>query len=257
MNNPGLIKTFVAGAAVAAYRIVKFGASDSAVLQAAASTDAPIGVTGILGAASGERVDVILSGVAEVEYGGTITRGALITADANGKAVAASAGNQIIGRAMVSGVSGDIGSVLLQPVAFVNSEQDVVVDVTVATAAVKTLNATPVELVAAPGANKFVEVTGLTFFLDYASAAYDGIAAGEDLNVRYTDGSGQLIATCEATGFMDATADAVRHCTVGGATVITPVANAAVVLYMATGEIATGDSPLKVRVSYKIKDAVL
>lgn len=117
MNNPGLIKTFVAGAAVTKHRIVKFGSSDDAVIQGAAATDALIGVSTEVDSASGERVDVIMNGVANVEFGGTITRGAPVTSDANGKAVAAApasgVNNRIIGFAGVSGVSGDIGSVII------------------------------------------------------------------------------------------------------------------------------------------------
>lgn len=111
-------KGFVAGAAIAAKRIVKLGSADNAVIQAAAATDSLVGVSD-LAAASGEHVTVVMGGIAIVEYGGSITRGGLVTADANGKAVAAApaagSNNRIIGIAMVSGVSGDLGSVLLQP----------------------------------------------------------------------------------------------------------------------------------------------
>lgn len=117
MRNEGLAKTLVAGAAVAARRIVKFGSSDTAVVQAAAATDLIIGVSD-LGADSGEYCDVIVDGIALVEYGGNVTRGQFLTSDANGKAVAAApaatATNRIIGVAMKSGVSGDIGSVLIE-----------------------------------------------------------------------------------------------------------------------------------------------
>jgi hypothetical protein len=118
MRNEGLTKTLIAGAAVAARRIVKFGASETAVLQAAAATDLSIGVAD-LGADSGDYCDVIVDGIALVEYGGNVTRGALLTADANGRAVAAApaagANARVIGVAMLGGVSGDIGSVRIAP----------------------------------------------------------------------------------------------------------------------------------------------
>lgn len=117
--NPGLIKNYDAGAAIAKYRIVKFGTSDYTVIQAAAATDLLIGVSNLLGADSGDRVDVVKSGIAQVEYGGNVTRGALLTADADGKAVAAApaagANASVIGYAEVSGVSGDIGAVFIAP----------------------------------------------------------------------------------------------------------------------------------------------
>jgi hypothetical protein len=117
MRNEGLQKTLIAGGTVAANRIVKFGSSDTAVVQAAAATDLLIGVSDNLGAASGEPLDIIMDGIAFVVYGGNVTRGQLLTADSDGKAVAAApaaeGSNRIIGVAMLSGVSGDIGSVLI------------------------------------------------------------------------------------------------------------------------------------------------
>lgn len=119
MRNEGLQKTLIAGGTVIKNRIVKFGSGDTSVVQAAAATDLLIGVSDSLGAASGEPVDIILDGIALVEYGGNITRGQLLTADADGKAVAAApaatASARIIGVAMLSGVSGDIGSVMIAP----------------------------------------------------------------------------------------------------------------------------------------------
>lgn len=118
MKNEGLDKNYNADAAIAAYRIVKFGAADGNVAQAAAATDLLIGTTGrVTATAIGERVDVGRSGIREVEYGGAVTRGAKLTADALGRAVAAApaagANAQIIGVAEVSGVLGDIGSMLI------------------------------------------------------------------------------------------------------------------------------------------------
>lgn len=119
MNNPGLIKSFVCGAAIAPHRIVMFGANDNSMVQATAATDLLVGVSDELGGNNGGRVDIILSGVAEVEYGGAVTRGAKLTTDANGKAVAtapvAGVNAHVIAIAMVSGVLGDIGSALIVP----------------------------------------------------------------------------------------------------------------------------------------------
>lgn len=130
------------------------------------------------------------------------------------------------------------------------------VDVEITTAQLKALNATPQTLVAAPGAGLIIVPEQAILFLDYAGTAYDGIAAGEDLAVRYTNGSGAIAMNIEATGFLDATADAVRVAMLPG-TAIAPVANAALVLHMATGEIATGTSPLRVRLFYSIQPATL
>lgn len=114
-----LLKNYVAGAAVAAHRIVKPGASDGAVLQGAAATDLLIGVSTELASDSGARCDVVHAGTPLVQFGGTVTRGQPLTSDANGKAVAAApaAGAQarIIGFALVSAVDGDIVPFLLAP----------------------------------------------------------------------------------------------------------------------------------------------
>ena len=117
MRVEGLITNYNAGAAVAPYRIVKHGSGDRVAVQASAAADAAIGVSDQLGAAAtGDPMDVIHSGLAEVEFGGNVTRGNPLTADADGKAIAATVdGCRIIGFAEVSGVDGDIGSVLIAP----------------------------------------------------------------------------------------------------------------------------------------------
>ncbi|HRD45713.1 MAG TPA: DUF2190 family protein, partial [Caulobacter sp.] len=115
MANEVLTKAFLAGAAINARRIVKFDTTDGTVIQAAAAADLSVGVCGEVGPASGERCDVVLQGIADVDFGGTVTRGAMVTADANGKAVAAASTNRTIGIALVSAVSGDIAPVLIAP----------------------------------------------------------------------------------------------------------------------------------------------
>jgi hypothetical protein len=129
------------------------------------------------------------------------------------------------------------------------------VDVTVTTAELLALNTTPKALVAAPGAGRVLIPAAAYMFLDYNSTAYAGIVAGADLAVRYTNGSGAIALTVETTGFLDQTSDQYRF-TFGAASPaatgggFAPVANAALVLHMTTGNIATGNSPLYVRVYY-------
>lgn len=117
--NRTLTKNYVAEAVITKRRIVKFGAADGQVLMGAASGDAIFGVAAELDAAIGDRVDVNVAGIVEVEFGGAVTRGDPVTTDATGQTVTAApapgANNRIIGLAMVSGVAGDIGTVLLAP----------------------------------------------------------------------------------------------------------------------------------------------
>lgn len=120
-RNPELFLAYTAGGAIPANRFVKFGASDRAMLQAAAATDAIVGVSDIA-AASTETVDVCISGIFPVVYGGTVTRGDLLTSDSTGRAIvaapAAGVNHRIGGVAMVSGVVGDLGSVRISPGSF-------------------------------------------------------------------------------------------------------------------------------------------
>jgi len=114
MRNEILNKTFTAFAPVKPYRIVKFSANPGQVQQSVSASDQSFGVSNLIGAdAAGERVDVVVMGIPEVEYGGNVTAGNPLTADAEGKAVVAAAGDVKIGCAMVTGIAGDIGSVLL------------------------------------------------------------------------------------------------------------------------------------------------
>lgn len=119
MHSPTQIKTFNADGAIAPYRILMPGADDLSVAQSTAADDAHFCVSEHIGAADGDRIDVVTAGIAEVEYGGNITRGMELTSDADGKAVeatgAANAEIRTIGKAMKSGVAGDIGSVQIAP----------------------------------------------------------------------------------------------------------------------------------------------
>lgn len=120
MSTPTLIRNFVAGTGgIGQNRIARFGAADGEVVASAAAADAHIGVCIQPGGSlAGQRVDIALDGIVEVIAGGTITRGAVLTSDANGAAVtaapAAGVNNRVLGIAMVSAVAGDIFPVLLK-----------------------------------------------------------------------------------------------------------------------------------------------
>lgn len=115
---------------------------------------------------------------------------------------------------------------------------------TVTSAQLLALNATP-KIIAGGVAGHWWMPVFTWLFLDFNAAAYDGIAAGEDLALRNDDDSGAILQTIETTGFLDASADATRYAINSG--LITPVAAADLVLHLLTDEIATGDSPLYVR----------
>jgi hypothetical protein len=98
MSNKNNIRNFTAESVVAKYRIIKFGTGDGTVAHAESATDKSFGVTTEVGAAAGERVDVIYSGPAIVESGGAFEKGDRLTSDSQGRAIKAapSAGNNCI-----------------------------------------------------------------------------------------------------------------------------------------------------------------
>jgi hypothetical protein len=115
-----IIKTYVASGACTHRRLAKATATDGVVAQASGPTDAIIGVFDFPnGAADGERVDVVLFGIADVEFGGTVAPGVNITADASGKAVAAApaagVNNKTAGRTLYNQASGDFGRAFVNP----------------------------------------------------------------------------------------------------------------------------------------------
>ena len=111
MAHRDYIRNFTAETAISARRIVAMGATDGAVKLATASTDPIIGVSDEITVSAGERIDVVLSGSAEVVCGGAVTRGAQITSDATGKAVVGT--GRVVGIALQAGAAGDVIDILL------------------------------------------------------------------------------------------------------------------------------------------------
>lgn len=76
--------------------------------------------------------------------------------------------------------------------------------VEISNAEIKAINATPIELVAAPGANKMIEFMGATLFHDYGSNALTGDHA---MTIGLDDGSVAVAATIAHGDFAHKTAD--------------------------------------------------
>lgn len=130
------------------------------------------------------------------------------------------------------------------------------VDVTISTAEILNLNNVAIQIVAAPGANLALVPLQVTGFLNFNAAAYDNVAAGEDFSIKYTSSAGVEWDQIETTGFIDQANSELRHLLVNAAAV-TPAVNAALVLHLLVGEVATGDSELKLRVFYKVIPSTL
>jgi hypothetical protein len=125
--------------------------------------------------------------------------------------------------------------------------------VTIATGDVLTLATTPVELVAAPGAGQYIEFLSAQLILDYNSIAYT--EAGDNLGIKYTNASGvQVSSTIECTGFIDQSADTITNAVPAQDVIVAASAadNAALVLDNLGSNFAAGNSPLIVKVSYRV-----
>ncbi|HDR9337206.1 MULTISPECIES: DUF2190 family protein [Burkholderia cepacia complex] len=113
-NKRILTANYVAETAHVPHQLVAYGdADDHAKAATGADGEKLLGATTDVGAAVGERVDVVLLGPTPVVYGAGVARGDRIKADAQGRAVPAAAGEASIGDALLSGVVGDIGSVFI------------------------------------------------------------------------------------------------------------------------------------------------
>lgn len=124
------------------------------------------------------------------------------------------------------------------------------VEVSVSTAEMLAIRATPKTLVAAPGAGKVLEFVSAVFIYDYVAAYTE---SADNLAVRYTDGSGTVVSlTLETTGLLDATADKVS--TIQPlATDVLMTANAALVLHnTGDGELGGTGSVCRVKVAYRV-----
>lgn len=199
---------------------------------------------------------VAIGGVTHVMAGGTVAIGSLVQSDSAGRAVD-SAGGVILGEAVSGGSTGSIMSIALKPMAaagyvYSATATDIqTATVTVTTAQLLAIRAAPQTLVPAPAAGYANVLVSAVLFYDYLSTAY-AVDAADNLEIRYTDGSGALIATIETDGFLTLTADAVRYIEPTTAAAIAPVSEAAIVLTCANSEVLTGNSPLKLKVYYRV-----
>lgn len=126
--------------------------------------------------------------------------------------------------------------------------------VTITSAELLALRATPKTLVAAPGAGFVLEFVSAVLELDYNSAAYTESA--DNLAIKYENGSGAAVSQdIEMTGFIDQTADTITNA-LPKVDAIVPAANAvnkALVIHnTGDGELAAGDSPLRVKINYRL-----
>jgi hypothetical protein len=122
------------------------------------------------------------------------------------------------------------------------------VTVDIPSAAILTMNATPVMLV--PGqAGKVISFAGATLMLDYGGVQY---ATNGTLNV-IEETSGTVLSTTVANTLLFATADRVSSCKpITTDVVLTAAGGKGIQLTVPGGNPATGNSVLRVKVAYRV-----
>ena len=129
------------------------------------------------------------------------------------------------------------------------------VEVTLTTAQILASNTTPIQLITAPWAGYAIAVEAVYSSLDYLSAAY---ATNTDLEIRYDgsaagDGTGAECTMDSLNAILLLTADAVYRTPGLGAGLDTAITiNKGVTAITKTGDPATGNSPLTLKVIYRI-----
>jgi hypothetical protein len=128
-------------------------------------------------------------------------------------------------------------------------------------ACIKGLRAAPLTLVAAPGADKFVELVRVTLILNYGSEVLTESA--DNLVVQYNTSGTDITAAIEMTGFIDANADTIASIyplTIPTLAAANAVNKAVELFNTGDGEFegnASNDTTLSVRVAYRVHTAGL
>jgi hypothetical protein len=128
-------------------------------------------------------------------------------------------------------------------------------------ACIKGLKAAPKELVAAPGADKFIELVSATMILNYGSEV---LTESEDnLVIEYNTSGTDISAAIDSTSFMDSNADIIKIVQPSAAVLVTAAnsVNKAIQLNNSgDGELAgnaSNDTTLSIRVAYRVHTAGL
>jgi hypothetical protein len=124
---------------------------------------------------------------------------------------------------------------------------------TITSSEILALNATPKELIAAPGAGKAIIVDEIELFLSFGTTAYVA-GVGEDLTIEYSAGVDIATWDNDTDDILVGIADErrINRPTVYDVVDATTIDNEAVNASIAVGEVLTGDSDIKYRITYKV-----
>lgn len=133
--------------------------------------------------------------------------------------------------------------------------------VEISNAQIKALRDAPKELVAAPGADYFIEFVSAVLILDYGSEALT--ETSDNLVIQYGTSGADVSAAIESGSFIDAEADTMTFVTpsaIAGMAAASAVNDNLVLFNTGDGEIggnATGDTTITAKVTYRIHKAGL
>jgi hypothetical protein len=125
-----------------------------------------------------------------------------------------------------------------------------VAEVSLSAAQMLAARATPIELVAAPGAGYALQFVKAVFIYDYTAVFTE---TADNAVIRYTNGAGTIASlTLETTGLLDATSDKISTLSpLATDIIVTP--NAALVFHnTGDGEWGGTGSPCRIKVAYRI-----
>jgi hypothetical protein len=115
-----LVISGAAGGAIRKYRFVKVSAANT--FSECDAEEVSIGASKNAVTTAGEITEIVKSGIAILQAGGTITAGAFVNSDADGKAVAEASTNKwASGIALQAAVDGDYISVDLDGAGYISS----------------------------------------------------------------------------------------------------------------------------------------
>ena len=128
MANPGFIQTFKVAGELTPFRVATYTGTDFEVAQATDSSTPIAGVTE-WGKNISNRADVVMSRMANIEYGGDVVAGDSLVPDAEGRAVKLDMDSKaedsevwVIGVAQESGKLGTVGTTSVAPFLIVKQE---------------------------------------------------------------------------------------------------------------------------------------
>ena len=244
--------TLLAGEALAARRRVKL--SGATIIYADAG-DEFIGVTeyAIANGESGAVRGKTDQGIFAVVAAGVIAAGAEFYGADDGKVSATVTGKAIGFAVEAATADGDKIPTILCDIDPVHTTS-----VTLTAAQVKALAATQIELIPAPGADKYIEVLSISMILDYGTTQFAEPSAPDDLEVVYNAAGGTSIADVLGDWVIQA-ADSVTQAVLKDLLQVaaSTIVKKAVVLDNNGAEYTAGDSLITVKCTYIIHEAGL